>query len=184
MEIRDTSIPDVKILQPRVFRDERGYFVESWNYRTLKGLGLDLHFVQDNESKSTKGTLRGIHFQVQRPQGKLVRVVVGKVFDIAVDLRKGSPTFGQWTGVELSDENMTQLWIPPGFGHAFYVMSDTAIFNYKCTEYYQGDDQWSLLWNDPEVGVAWPLDPSVDVLLAPKDRDAPTLSELRKRLDW
>ncbi|MGF1547572.1 MAG: dTDP-4-dehydrorhamnose 3,5-epimerase [Thiotrichales bacterium] len=179
MEIQSTRIEDVKILQPRAFRDDRGYFMETWNQRTLDRLGLELRFVQDNESRSTQGTLRGIHFQRQRPQGKLVRVVSGKVFDIAVDLRAGSPTFGQWTGHELSDTNMTQLWIPPGFGHAFYVMSDVAVFNYKCTDYYQGDDQWSLRWDCPEVAIQWPLDPAVKVLLSPADRDAPGLSQLR-----
>ena len=178
MELIDTEIPEVKIIQPRVFRDDRGYFMETWNSRTLADTGLDMHFVQDNESYSTKGTLRGIHFQLEHPQGKLVRAIVGTVFDIAVDLRRDSPTFGKSVGTILSEDNKRQLWVPEGFGHAYYTISQAAIFAYKCTDYYHADDSYELAWNDPELDITWPIEDGQEVILSPKDRSAPTLKEL------
>ena len=178
MELIDTEIPEVKIIQPRVFRDDRGYFMETWNSRTLADAGLDMHFVQDNESYSTKGTLRGIHFQLKHPQGKLVRAIVGTVFDIAVDLRKDSPTFGKSVGIILSEDNKRQLWVPEGFGHAYYTISQAAIFAYKCTDFYHADDSYELAWNDPDLDITWPLEEGQEVILSPKDRSAPTLKEL------
>ena len=144
--------------------------------------GLDIRFVQDNESFSTKGTLRGIHFQLAHPQGKLVRAIMGTVYDIAVDLRKDSPTFGKTVGTILSEDNKRQLWVPEGFGHAYYTVSNTAIFSYKCTDFYYADDQYELLWNDPELGILWPLEEGQEVVLSAKDRSAPTLSELKDKL--
>ena len=182
MELIDTEIPEVKIIQPRVFRDDRGYFMETWNSRTLADTGLDMHFVQDNESYSTKGTLRGIHFQLKHPQGKLVRAIVGTVFDIAVDLRKDSPTFGKSVGTILSEDNKRQLWVPEGFGHAYYTISQAAIFAYKCTDYYHADDSYELAWNDPELDITWPIEEGQEVILSPKDRSAPTFKELMEIL--
>lgn len=169
MKFTATEIPDVVLIEPDVFKDDRGYFFESWHKEKLREGGLDLEFVQDNESFSSRGTLRGIHLQIKQPQGKLVRATLGEVFDIAVDLRPGSATQGQWVGRHLSDENKHMLWIPPGFGHAFLVLSETAIFNYKCTDYYLHDDQHTLAWDDPSIDVQWP---ELDVApsLSPKDR--------------
>lgn len=159
MKVTPTTLPGLLILEPKVFGDSRGFFMESFNARTFRELtGLDVDFVQDNHSRSGKGVLRGLHYQIQQAQGKLVRVVRGSVFDVAVDLRRGSPTFGQWEGVELSEENQRQLWIPPGFAHGFLVTSDSADFVYKTTDYYAPEHERSLLWNDPAVGVAWPLE--------------------------
>jgi dTDP-4-dehydrorhamnose 3,5-epimerase len=177
MEIIDTPIADVKLLKPRVFSDERGFFLESWNARTFAALGLDLAFVQDNHSRSSRGTLRGIHYQIRRPQGKLVRVVRGRVYDIAVDLRRSAPTFGRWVGAELSDDNHRQLWVPPGFGHAFYVMSETADFLYKCTEFYAPEFDRSLRWDDPTIAIDWPVPVGETPLLSDKDLAAPLLPE-------
>ena len=157
MKVINTAIPDVKILEPRVFGDERGFFVETWNSRTFAELGLDLTFVQDNHSRSSQGILRGLHYQIHQPQGKLVRVTSGTVFDVAVDLRQSSPTFGQWVGVELSATNHRMLWIPEGFAHGFYVMSESADFLYKCTALYAPEHDRCLQWNDPTVGINWPL---------------------------
>ncbi|HMV17759.1 MAG TPA: dTDP-4-dehydrorhamnose 3,5-epimerase [Zoogloea sp.] len=158
MNLIQTAIPDLLILEPKVFGDARGFFMESYNARTFRELtGLDVDFVQDNHSRSAKGVLRGLHYQIQQAQGKLVRVVRGSVFDVAVDLRKASPTFGLWAGVELSEENQRQVWIPPGFAHGFLVTSDSADFLYKTTDYYAPQHERCLLWNDPVVGVAWPL---------------------------
>jgi dTDP-4-dehydrorhamnose 3,5-epimerase len=148
----------VKILEPRVFGDERGFFLESYNARSFAGLGIDEAFVQDNHSRSRKGVLRGIHYQVVRPQGKLVRCVRGEIFDVAVDLRRSSDQFGQWTGVRLSEENRRMLWIPAGYGHGFVVLSESADVLYKATDYYAPEGERSLLWNDPEIGIEWPLD--------------------------
>lgn len=167
-----TALPDVLILEPKVFGDDRGFFMESWNARTFReATGVDAAFVQDNHSRSTKNVLRGIHYQVVKPQGKLVRVVAGAVFDVAVDLRRSSLNFGRWVGVELTADNRQQLWIPPGFGHAFLVLSDTADFLYKTTEYWMPEHDRSLRWNDPRVGIAWPLD-GAQPLLAGKDAAA------------
>ncbi len=166
MNVTPTGIPDVLLIEPRVFGDERGFFFESWNRRTLRELGLDLEFVQDNHSRSEKGVLRGLHYQIQHPQGKLVRVVVGEVYDVAVDLRRSSPTFGQWVGFYLSAENKRMAWIPPGFAHGFYVVSDVAEFLYKTTDYWHPDYERSLLWNDEQLGIEWPLDGTTPKLAA------------------
>lgn len=158
MKVTPTSIPDVLLIEPKVFGDSRGFFFESYNHNTFsQATGLDLAFVQDNHSKSSKGVLRGLHYQLPpRAQGKLVRVVQGEVFDVAVDVRKSSPTFGQWIGEILSADNKKQLWIPPGFAHGFVTLSDTAEFVYKTTDYYAPGLERSIAWNDPEVGIAWP----------------------------
>ena len=158
MKVTPTSIPSVLIIEPRVFGDTRGFFFESFNQRAFNlATGLDVNFVQDNHSRSSKGVLRGLHYQIQQPQGKLIRVVRGSVFDVTVDLRKSSPTFGQWVGVELAKDNHRQLWIPPGFAHGFYVLSDSADFLYKTTDYYAPEFECSLIWNDPTIGIEWPL---------------------------
>lgn len=159
MKIIETSIPDVLIIEPKVFGDERGFFYESFNAAAFEAAtGLKRQFVQDNHSKSQRGVLRGLHYQIQQPQGKLVRVVAGEVFDVAVDLRRSSPSFGRWTGVLLNAENKRQLWIPEGFAHGFVVLSETAEFLYKTTDYYAPEHERSLLWNDPELHIDWPLD--------------------------
>jgi dTDP-4-dehydrorhamnose 3,5-epimerase len=175
MEVIPTRIPDVLILEPRVHGDARGFFLESFNAQTFHGVtGMDVTFVQDNHSRSSRGVLRGLHYQIRHPQGKLVRVSHGSVFDVAVDLRRSSTTFGQWVGAELSGENFRQLWIPPGFAHGFLVLSETADFLYKATDYYAPEHERSLLWNDPRVGVDWPLD-GIEPKLAAKDLAAPQL---------
>jgi dTDP-4-dehydrorhamnose 3,5-epimerase len=158
MNVTRTAIPDVLIIEPKVFGDARGFFFESFNERAFRdAAGLDLRFVQDNHSRSAKGVLRGLHYQLQQPQGKLVRVVRGAVFDVAVDIRRSSPTFGKWVGTELSEENHRQLWVPPGFAHGFLVLSDSADFLYKTTDYYAPQHERCIAWNDPSLGVAWPL---------------------------
>jgi dTDP-4-dehydrorhamnose 3,5-epimerase len=154
-----TAIPEVLILEPKVFGDARGFFFESFNELDFhKATGLNVHFVQDNHSKSARGVLRGLHYQIQHPQGKLVRVVQGEVFDVAVDLRQSSTTFGKWVGVHLSEKNHQQLWVPPGFAHGFVVLSESAEFLYKTTDYWFAEHERSLIWNDPEVAVEWPID--------------------------
>ena len=169
MKVIPTSIPDVLILQPQVFADARGLLLESWNSRKFcDSVGLDISFVQDNHSRSRRGVLRGLHYQIKQPQGKLVRVVSGCVFDCAVDLRKSSPTFGRWTGTELSGDNHRQLWIPVGFAHGFLVLSDSADFLYKTTDYYAPQHERSIAWNDPAVGIEWPAD--VEPVLSAKDK--------------
>lgn len=177
MKIIDTKIPDIKIIEPKVFGDERGFFMETWNQKQFEKLvtGKPTTFVQDNHSKSKKGILRGLHYQTENTQGKLVRVVSGEVFDVAVDIRKSSPSFGQWVGVYLSADNKRQLWIPEGFAHGFYVTSDEAEFVYKCTDYYNPIKEYSLLWNDKTVGVEWPLE--LEPILSGKDNSAKTLLE-------
>lgn len=157
MKLIPTRIPEVLLIEPKVFGDERGFFYESWNRKTLKQLGLDFEFVQDNHSRSRRGVLRGLHYQIQHPQGKMVRVVVGEVFDVAVDLRKSSPSFGQWVGSSLSAENKRMAWIPPGFAHGFCVISDVAEVLYKTTDYWYPEHERSLLWNDPGLGIGWPI---------------------------
>ena len=164
------DIEGLYVIEPTVFKDERGYFVETYNQNDMKEAGLDMVFVQDNQSMSTRGVLRGLHFQKQFPQGKLVRVVRGKVFDVAVDLRSDSKTYGKWFGVELSAENMTQFYIPEGFAHGFLVLSDEAEFCYKCTDFYHPGDEGGLAWNDPEIGVEWPLEEGVDLIISEKDQ--------------
>ena len=157
MQATRLAIPDVVLIEPKVFGDARGFFFESFNQRAFNEVtGTNHHFVQDNHSRSTKGVLRGLHYQIQQPQGKLVRVVQGAVFDVAVDIRKSSATFGQWVGVELSAENHRQLWVPPGFAHGFVVLSDTADFLYKTTDYYAPQYERCIAWNDPRLAIAWP----------------------------
>ena len=164
------DIEGLYVIEPTVFKDERGYFVETYNQNVKKKAGLDMVFVQDNQSMSIRGVLRGLHFQKQFPQGKLVRVVRGKVFDVAVDLRSDSKTYGKWFGVELSAENMKQFYIPEGFAHGFLVLSDEAEFCYKCTDFYHPGDEGGLAWNDPEIGVEWPLEEGVDLIISEKDQ--------------
>ena len=173
----ETALPDLKIIEPKVFNDARGFFYESFNVREF-AQALDiptLRFVQDNHSCSVKGVLRGLHYQIRHPQGKLVRVVVGEVFDVAVDMRSSSPTFGKWAGVHLSADNKRQFWVPPGFAHGFYVLSESAEFLYKTTDYWYPEYERSLLWNDPELAIAWPLDGSPHV--AAKDAAGALLSK-------
>jgi dTDP-4-dehydrorhamnose 3,5-epimerase len=157
MNLIQTPLQGVCIIEPRVFGDERGFFMESWNRRSFAALGLDLEFAQDNHSRSQQGVLRGLHYQIKQPQGKLVRVVSGEVFDVAVDLRKSSPTFGRWTGVLLSAENKRMFWVPPGCAHGFLTLSASADFLYKATDYYAPEHERSLLWNDPDLAIDWPL---------------------------
>lgn len=164
------EIEGLCVIEPTVHRDERGYFVETYNENDMKEAGLDLVFVQDNQSKSTKGVLRGLHYQKQFPQGKLVRVLFGKVFDVAVDLRAGSKTYGKWFGVELSEENMKQFYIPKGFAHGFYVMSDEAVFAYKCTDFYHAGDEGGMKWDDPEIGINWPIPEGTTPIISEKDK--------------
>ncbi|WP_216696812.1 dTDP-4-dehydrorhamnose 3,5-epimerase [Anaerostipes faecalis] len=174
------EIEGLYVIEPTVFKDERGYFVETYNQNDMKEAGLDMVFVQDNQSMSTRGVLRGLHFQKQYPQGKLVRVVRGKVFDVAVDLRSNSKTYGKWFGVELSAENMKQFYIPEGFAHGFLVLSDEAEFCYKCTDFYHPGDEGGLLWSDEEIGVDWPLEEGVDLIISEKDQKWKGLSETFK----
>ncbi|MFH0288651.1 dTDP-4-dehydrorhamnose 3,5-epimerase [Vibrio owensii] len=159
MNVIDTNIPDVKIIEPRVFGDERGFFMETWNHKQFEEqvTGKPTNFVQDNHSKSKKGILRGLHYQTENTQGKLVRVVSGEVFDVAVDIRRNSSTYGQWVGVYLSADNRRQLWIPEGFAHGFYVTSNEAEFVYKCTDYYNPKSEISIKWDDPKINILWPL---------------------------
>lgn len=168
MRVIQTAIPDVLIVEPQVYGDERGYFFESFNQAAFQqATGVDAQFVQDNHSRSGKGVLRGMHYQIQHPQGKLVRVVHGAVFDVAVDLRRSSPSFGQWIGMELSADNKRQLWIPPGFAHGFVVLTESADFLYKTTDYWHPEYERTLIWNDPTVGIDWPV--TEHVTLAAKD---------------
>ena len=177
MKVIETAIPGLLILEPKVFGDARGFFMESYNAKAFQdATGLDVNFVQDNHSRSGKGVLRGLHYQIEQAQGKLVRVTRGSVFDAVVDLRKSSPTFGQWAGVELSEENSRQLWIPPGFAHGFLVTRDSADFLYKTTDYYAPQFERSLAWNDPTVGVEWPLAGAAPLLSA-KDVAGKPLAE-------
>jgi dTDP-4-dehydrorhamnose 3,5-epimerase len=176
MKVTQTAIPEVMVLEPKVFGDARGFFFESFNQRAFnEATGLDVQFVQDNHSRSAKGVLRGLHYQVRQPQGKLVRVVRGAVFDVAVDIRRSSPTFGQWVGVELSEDNHQQLWVPAGFAHGFLVLSDSAEFLYKTTDYYAPEHERCLLWNDTALGIAWPT--STTPILSNKDENGKPLIE-------
>ena len=156
IKAENTKLDGVLIIKPQIFEDKRGFFLESFNKDIYSEVGIDFDFVQDNHSRSTKGVLRGLHFQKTKPQGKLVRVVKGKVFDIAVDIRRGSATYGQWEAVILSEENKTQFWVPPGFAHGFMVLSDIADFEYKCTGYYDQSDEGGIIWNDPYFNIPWP----------------------------
>lgn len=176
MKVVETDIPDVLILEPKVFGDERGFFYESFNAAAFEAAtGIKRSFVQDNHSKSQRGVLRGLHYQIQQPQGKLVRVVAGEVFDVAVDLRRSSPTFGRWVGTILNTQNQRQLWIPEGFAHGFVVLSESAEFLYKTTDYYAPAHERSLLWNDPQIGIEWPFEEPPQ--LSQKDIDGKVLSE-------
>ena len=177
MQIIDTALDSVKILEPKVFGDDRGFFLESWNKESFEANGLPGHFVQDNHSRSAQGVLRGLHYQIRNPQGKLVRVTSGEVFDVAVDMRRSSAQFGQWVGVLLSESNKRQLWVPPGFAHGFYVVSASADFQYKCTDVYAPEFERSLLWNDPAVGIEWPVIAGTEPLLAAKDAAALPLDQ-------
>ena len=177
MKIVDTSIDDVKIIEAQVFGDERGFFMETFRANIMDQLTGGKPFVQDNHSKSAQGILRGLHYQMQHTQGKLVRVVQGEVFDVAVDLRRSSPTFGQWVGEVLSADNKKQLWVPEGFAHGFYVMSETAEFVYKCTDYYSPEHDRSLLWNDEDIAIDWPLVNGQQPLLSDKDKNAKTFAQ-------
>lgn len=180
MEVIDTGIPDVKLLQPQVFGDERGHFMEVWNRRTFAKAGLDVEFVQDNESASMRGVLRGLHYQIRQPQGKLVRVVLGEVFDVAVDLRAASPFFGRWVGARLSDANRRQLWVPPGFAHGFYVISERAVFAYKCSDYYLPEAECTIRWDDPELDIEWPLAEGGAPVVSAKDAAGVNFSEAER----
>lgn len=169
MEIIETRLRDVKIFRPKVFGDDRGFFMETFRDSLFKAQVADVDFVQDNHSRSGQGVLRGLHYQLRQTQGKLVRVIAGEVFDVAVDIRKNSPDFGKWTGVVLSAANKEMFWVPPGFAHGFYVMSDSAEFVYKCTDYYAPEFERSILWNDPAIGIDWPLKEGAMPFLSPKD---------------
>jgi dTDP-4-dehydrorhamnose 3,5-epimerase len=157
MKVETTKIPGVLIIEPVVFGDDRGFFLESFNEREMRRIGIDAHFVQDNHSRSQQNVLRGLHYQIAHPQGKLVRAVSGRVFDVAVDVRRDSPAFGKWVGVELSAENKRMFWLPPGMAHGFVVLSGSADFLYKATEYYEPKSERTILWNDPDLGIEWPL---------------------------
>ena len=175
MNIIPTRLKDVLIVEPRVFADNRGFFMETFHLPRYRSLGIDRQFVQDNLSHSVKGTLRGLHFQIERPQAKLVQVVQGEIFDVAVDIRHGSPTFGQWVGEYLSSDNKRQFYIPPGFAHGFCVLSETALFTYLCTANYDRESDHSLRWDDPQLAIDWPL---ANVSLSSKDAAAPLLAEI------
>lgn len=172
-----TSIEGVYIIEPTVFGDDRGYFMETYHKAEFREAGLDMTFVQDNQSKSKKGVLRGLHFQYTKPQGKLVRALKGEVFDVAVDLRKDSPTYGKWEGIILSEENKKQFYVPEGFAHGFLVLSDEAEFTYKCTNFYDAEDEGGLLWDDPDIGIKWPVGDIGEVILSEKDKGWKKLAE-------
>jgi dTDP-4-dehydrorhamnose 3,5-epimerase len=173
-----TALPDVALVEPQVFGDSRGYFMETYNAREFERLGLGSRFVQDNQSGSQQGVLRGLHYQLGRPQAKLVRVVRGTVFDVAVDLRRGSPTFGRWAGEILSEQNRRMLYVPEGFAHGFYVLSEQAEFAYKCSEYYAPEEERGLIWNDPTLAIAWPIPADAVPILSGKDSRYPRLQEM------
>lgn len=175
MKLKETGLPGVIIIEPDVFGDERGFFMETWHQLKYKEAGLPAHFVQDNLSYSGRGVLRGLHFQCPNTQGKLVFVLQGEVFDVAVDIRSGSPTFGRWTGVTLSAANKSQLYIPAGFAHGFCVVSETALFTYKCTDIYNPLAEGGIIWNDPDIGIAWPIENPV---LSEKDSNYPLLKNI------
>lgn len=177
LEVIKEPIPGLLIIKPRVFKDERGFFMETWQSVRYKDIGINKYFVQDNWSRSTKGVLRGLHFQIEHPQGKLVSVRSGKVFDVAVDIRKNSSTFGQWYGEVLSDENHLQMYVPPDFAHGFCVLSETADFVYKCTDYYYPNDEGGILWNDKDLGIKWPLK---DPIVSEKDNELGSFEALVK----
>lgn len=176
-----TAIDGMFIIEPTVFGDERGYFLETYHYEEFKAAGIDVNFVQDNQSKSKKGVLRGLHFQTKNPQGKLVRVISGEVFDVGVDLRESSPTFGKWVGATLSAENKRQLYIPEGFAHGFLVLSEEAEFVYKCTNFYDPKNEGGIIYNDPDINISWPISDDMTILLSSKDQLLPTFNEYAKK---
>ncbi len=178
IKVTSCDIEGLYVIEPKVFGDARGYFVETYNKQEFAECGLNMEFVQDNQSMSRRGVLRGLHFQKQYPQGKLVRVLDGSVYDVAVDLRKGSKTYGKWFGITLTSENMKQLYIPEGFAHGFLVLSDTAVFAYKCTEFYHPEDEGGISWNDPKIGIDWPIEDGMEILLSDKDRNRDGIDSL------
>jgi len=180
MHFQPTSIPDVILLTPKVFGDERGFFMETYQARLFDEAGIQTQFVQDNHSRSKQGVLRGLHYQLQQTQGKLVRVILGEIFDVSVDIRRNSPTFGKWVAAQLSVENRQQLWIPPGFAHGFYVLSEWAEVVYKASDYYAPEWERSILWNDPAIGIEWPLLAGVPLSLSAKDEQGVPLREAEK----
>ncbi len=175
-----TDIEDLYIIEPKVFGDNRGYFMETYNYNDFKAAGLDMAFVQDNQSRSKKGVLRGLHFQKKNPQGKLVRVIEGEVYDVAVDIRPGSKTYGKWHGVLLSKENKRQFYVPEGFAHGFLVLSDVAEFVYKCTRFYDPTDEGALYYADPDIGIDWPIPEGMEILLSEKDKKNGAFQDLNR----
>ncbi len=177
MEFLPTRLPDVIVIRPKVFEDSRGFFMETWHRTLFRQAGIDATFVQDSHSRSVAGAIRGLHYQIERAQGKLVRVVKGEVFDVAVDLRKSSPDFGQWASEILSAENKKQMWIPPGFAHGFLVLSETTEFEYKCTDYYAPEHERTICWDDPDIGVDWPLANGESPILSQKDQAGLPLKE-------
>lgn len=177
MHFTPTAIPDVVLITPKVFGDERGFFMETYQKRLFHNAGIECDFVQDNHSRSKQGVLRGLHYQVKQTQGKLVRAIIGEIFDVAVDIRAGSPTFGKWVGAHLSVENKYQLWVPPGFAHGFYVVSEWAEVLYKASDFYAPEWERSILWNDPDIGIEWPLLPDIPLSLSSKDEQARFLKD-------
>jgi dTDP-4-dehydrorhamnose 3,5-epimerase len=177
VDFEPTALPDVVLIRPQVFGDARGYFLESWAARRFAEGGIDARFVQDNHSHSARHILRGLHYQIEQPQGKLVRVVTGTVYDVAVDIRRASPTFGRWVGEVLSEENHHMLWVPPGFAHGYFVLSDAADFLYKVTDSWAPQHERAIRWDDPDIGVKWPLPAGVEPVLSQKDRAAPCLRD-------
>ena len=171
MIFKPTRLPEVVLIEPKVFGDSRGFFMETWEARKFADGGIDVNFVQDNHSRSTRGVLRGLHYQLRHTQGKLVRVVAGEVFDVAVDMRSSSPTFGQWVGEYLSGDDRRMLWIPPGFAHGFLVLSERVDFLYKVTDFYDPSSERTVLWNDPDVGIEWPIPEGADLIISEKDRN-------------
>lgn len=171
VEFQRLAIPDVVLIKPKVFRDPRGYFVETWQSQRFAAAGLDVTFVQDNLSRSTQYALRGLHYQIQQSQGKLVRAVTGSIFDVAVDLRRSSPTFGKWVGEVLSEDNQHQLWVPPGFAHGFVVLSESAHFSYKCSDFYAPQFERTIRWDDPELDIRWPVPADANLTLSKKDSE-------------
>lgn len=181
-KIVETPIKGLLIIETKVFKDDRGFFIESYNLRDFASLGIGINFVQDNHSFSRKGVLRGLHFQFKHPQGKLVRVISGKVFDVAVDIRPNSSTFGKWFGVELSDVNGLQFYIPPGFAHGFIALEENTHFFYKCTEYYYPQDELGIIWNDPILNIQWPIEQVNNITISEKDKNLPPFSEVKELL--
>lgn len=177
MEFSSTSIADVVLVDPVVFEDSRGFFMETWHAQKFRNAGIDANFLQHSQSRSTVGTIRGLHYQIQQPQGKLVRVICGEAFDVAVDIRRSSPTFGRWVGAVLSAANRKMLWIPPGFAHGFQVLSESADFEYRCTDFYAAQHERTILWNDPDIGIDWPLQDGDIPILSDKDRAAVALKD-------